>query len=438
MDVIDKIKMKEPRRLVTSQGEGLPIVPSDAEISPYASKLAYGKLNEQVFAFAVALAVAADRDLRHVLTASTGIGDDSPFVLGEPEAPPWIIVDGQNVSALRERPERLPLVNLSGLLDTNAFVVDALQLALARTSAAADAARLVGALMGPELPTREAFRSLQAWTPLLDRWAYGSGAALTGLLDVMRPQVLSDISPRNPAVLQYVQRVCALANLTLFTADAEARLWLADMANHFTWIQWTPTFSLVRERTIWFAACAARSAVAIGEATIAKYIETLRGAQTPLRIFDALFGLSAIGLAAPGAASSIIKEIRTLVHFMDSRTLPYADNLKMIYADAIATLCGQYMKERKALLEAVGLKWQRSSSHGLATKAAMRLDPATFSADGRFLGFAILPTVLETPSEHFYPSAALTSSTRQIRVRDATKIVRHAWLPDKTPPMTMH
>jgi hypothetical protein len=37
------------------------------------------------------------------------------------------------------------------------------------------------------------------------------------------------------------------------------------MADQFVWEQWTPTFALVRERTIWLAARAARLAAAFGE-----------------------------------------------------------------------------------------------------------------------------------------------------------------------------
>jgi hypothetical protein len=430
-------KAKTHRRLVDGSSEVMSGVPSEGAIPPYSPTIAYRKLSERVLAFAVALATGADRELRDVLTASAGLSGESAFVLGEPDTPPWIKVEGRALSALREKPDHLPLINLLSLLGTNAFVTDALKLALARTPAAADAARFVGMLLGPELPTREMFRSLQAWTPLLERWAYGNGAAITGVLDAMRPRVLADASFRRPAVLQYVQHVYALANLTLFAADAEARSWLTDMANQFTWIQWTPTFPLVRERTVWFAACAARSAAAFGEGVIGKYLETLRIAHAPLRAFDALFGLSAIGVTAPGAASSIIKEIRTVAQFIDGRTL-YADHRKLACADAIALLRGEDVNERQTLLEDAGLRWQRNSSHGLATKAAMRLDPATFTADGRLLGLAILPTVLNTPADRFYPLAELAPSARQIRSRDATKIVRHAWFSDQTPPITMH
>jgi hypothetical protein len=208
-DMIDKSNAKAHRRLLTGQWEGVSIAPSDAEISSRESKLAYDKLNELIFALAIALAIRADRGLREALRASAGITENCPFVLGEPGAAAWIIVENQNVSALRKKPEHLPLINLSVLLSTNPPVIEAVKHALARTSAATDAARLVGALMGPELPTRNSFRSLQAWTPLLDHWAYGSGAALIGLLDELRPQVRVDISSRNPAVLRYVQRVYA-------------------------------------------------------------------------------------------------------------------------------------------------------------------------------------------------------------------------------------
>jgi hypothetical protein len=182
-----------------------------------------------------------------------------------------------------------------------------------------------------------------------------------------------------------------MANLTLLAADTEARPWLADMADQFAWTRWTPTFPLLRERSVWLAACAARSAAAFGERVAGKYLAALEGARTPLKILDALFGLAAIGMSQTGAAPSILAELRVQRRAIGGRGLPHEDLAAMAYEDAISVLSGEAAAERRAVLEFAGLKWRRQSPRGLATKQALRQDPARFIAGGRFVAFAILP-----------------------------------------------
>jgi hypothetical protein len=55
-----------------------------------------GSSIRQLLAFAIALGIAADPNLRHVLSASASIGDDNPFVLREPGTSSWITVEGQS------------------------------------------------------------------------------------------------------------------------------------------------------------------------------------------------------------------------------------------------------------------------------------------------------------------------------------------------------
>ena len=82
--------------------------------------------------------------------------------------------------------------------------------------------------------------------------------------------------------------------------------WLNVMASQFSWTMWTPTFPLLRERTAWLAACAARPALAFGEPVIGRYLAALSKAEHPMKAFDALFGLVAkisIGELSLGSGS---------------------------------------------------------------------------------------------------------------------------------------
>src|SRR6202043_1893948 len=98
----------------------------------------------------------------------------------------------------------------------------------------------------------------------------------------------------------------AVGQLTLLASSNEARPWLASMAKSFVWENWTPSFVLLRERTFWLAAIAARSAAAFGESVVEGYLRRLSQAKHPMMTFDALFGLTAIALANPSSKASIL------------------------------------------------------------------------------------------------------------------------------------
>jgi hypothetical protein len=65
------------------------------------------------------------------------------------------------------------------------------------------------------------------------------------------------------------------ARLTLLASEPAAVCWLADLATSYKWQRWTPSMALLRERTCWLAACAARSAIAFGPTIIPNYLAAL-------------------------------------------------------------------------------------------------------------------------------------------------------------------
>jgi hypothetical protein len=68
----------------------------------------------------------------------------------------------------------------------------------------------------------------------------------------------------------------------------------------------------------------------------------------------------------------------------------------------------------------------------------LRQDPARYSTDGHFLGFAMLPTVLGTPLDKFHPEANTRKSLRQLTMLDAVEVVRRAWVPPDAVSETIH
>jgi hypothetical protein len=99
------------------------------------------------------------------------------------------------------------------------------------------------------------------------------------------------------------------------------------MAKRIQWVSWTPTFPLLRERTLWLAACAARSAIAFGIDVVEKYLRVVSHATHPVRVFDALYGLSAIALEDADAARTVLAELRSLRDALKRR---YLEHLPLI------------------------------------------------------------------------------------------------------------
>jgi len=221
-----------------------------------------------------------------------------------------------------------------------------------------------------------------------------------------------------------------MANLIMLASDAQSRPWLNDMASQLSWTMWTPTFPLLRERTVWLAACAARSAVAFGEPVIGQYLATLSKAEHPMKAFDALFGLVAIALDRKALARSILSEIRSLKQTLDGRHVAHTDYFRMAYDDAIRVISEAGSTEQAEEAERQNLDWGTRPRMGLATRAALCTDPASFSASRRFVGFSILPIVVSAAPEEHYCTTAIRWRDLDVSGGDIASIFRRAWVPN--------
>ncbi len=74
-------------------------------------------------------------------------------------------------------------------------------------------------------------------------------------------------------------------------------MWQAPMATSFDWMNWTPSWLLFRERSLWLIAIAARMAASCGPAVIDRYFKTFERSHAPMKTFDALFGIVAAAFA---------------------------------------------------------------------------------------------------------------------------------------------
>ena len=382
---------------------------------------------------AVTLAIGADRGLNEELRGLAGVAVGSAFAVSQPDQDVWLTVEAGRVVAARHRPNGVAIVEKETLRANGQSIARAMTAALAQSTALADAAKLVRPLLGPaEVPSRQQFAALLPWAPALEQVAYKTAASIAVTLDLLRPYVVPDLhagAAVRPSLLrQYWQRMHAAAQFFLLASDAAAGSWLGDMARQFDWVNWTPTFTLLRERTTWLAACAARSAAAFGEPVIPGYLARLEAASHPFKAFDALFGLASIALGNPGLSSSIAAEVRLLHRVADAGGGLSSLHIRHAYADAIALIEGTADWKGGDTAEIEALGWTAEAPTGLATGLALRTDPAVITQSGHLLGFLILPVVFATPVARFNPDRSISPRSRQSTPADIiAQVLRGAW-----------
>jgi hypothetical protein len=389
-----------------------------------------------VTALAIALAIKLDRTLQEQLRTFARVSAGQPFLVSQLGSRAWLkLGNDPGLTVHREPLDGLAMVDFDLALASSPHLQDALQRALSRTVARSSASELLESICGMSaMPSRAQFAVLRQWSPLLEQMAYKASARIMTFLDELRPEILRKLTAgmlaTAPQLDVYWSALHAMAHLILFAAEEEARPWLSDMASQLPWTTWTPTFALLRERTVWLAACAARSAVAFGEPVVSNYLAALWAANHPMKAFDALFGLVAIALAHKSIAPSIILEIRSLKEDLVCRRMAHADYFRMAYDDAIRTISEAGSREQTTNVELRDLHWRAQSPVGLATRAALCTDPASFSVSGEFIGFAMLPTVVSTvPEEHYCATAALWRDL-DVSGHDIADIIRRAWIPN--------
>jgi hypothetical protein len=148
-----------------------------------------------------------------------------------------------------------------------------------------------------------------------------------------------------------------------------------------------------------------------------------------MKAFDALFGLVAIALGRKVAAASILSEIRSSKQALGGRHVAHADYFRMAYDDAIRVISEAASGEQADDAEIRNLDWRAQSRMGLATRAALCTDPASFSASGRFVGFSLLPILVSATLEEHYCATATQWRDLYVSGEDIASIIRRAWVP---------
>jgi len=377
---------------------------------------------------AFSIGIGLNRSLRSRLRALAGASESQPIFVRHMQTSAWIEIDPKgSVAARRQKPEGLPSIDLGQAVTREPALGDAVYAASAETRALRRAWKLMEPLVhGWGLPSRQQFGRLIEWSPVLEHLAYRCATRMSSLVDTIRYDILE--SKMNEARLaQYWMAMHAMGNTILLSSAPEANPWLSDMAKRIQWVSWTPTFPLLRERTLWLAACAARSAIAFGIDVVEKYLRVLSHATHPVRVFDALYGLSAIALEDADAARTVLAELRSLKGALKRRNLEHLPLIEAACSGAIETISEPDFELNASDWEIRLLGWQRTSDRGLATPGALRADPTTILSSGRYLGLAVLPFVISTPVRDFYPAKRDGTRTLDISVSEIAETVFRAW-----------
>jgi hypothetical protein len=384
---------------------------------------------------AMVLAMRSAPALRARMHELMHIADDRPFLLSRFRGTVWIEVGaGNRLRVLRKQVPGLPFVDLDQALRAEPTLKDAIQASIGETGANATAMRLLDPILDTRIfPARADMEELRRWAPLLEHAAYQSGAYAMVWLDAGRPTIVKgQASDAKRMLFPYWTGMHVMAHLVFLASEPDASSWLGEMAQQFHWDTWTPSFPFLRERTMWLATCAARSAIAFGTSVVDRYVGVLAAAAHATKVFDALFGLTAIALRYPAEAPPIVAELQDLRR--TSAVWPqHREYVEQMYRDAIDAISCRLPAGHAGNEDTTSLGWRLRGRQGLATMAALRSDPMAMAPSRRLLGISVLPTIVDAPPSDYYPAAG---AKRVLHFSDEmiAQILFRAWKADSATP----
>jgi hypothetical protein len=393
--------------------------------------------NELLVKLATATAFEQDTKLQASLRRFAGISEAKPAMIRLPKSEAWLEIGPGRVRTIHRTPiEDIAQIRTDEAIEADERLREVFVGAMARTKALQQARRLLNPLFDTSKPpTREHIRTLLKWSPVIEHNAYSYCAHAASALDSQRPVILKEIGSISTAqssrLAEYWNCVHAMGHLTLLASTPGARPWLVEMAESFVWVNWTPTFPLLRERTLWLAALAARSAIAFGEPVIEKYMACLAMATHAMKSFDAIFGLVAIALDQPNLAGDLVTELVKLREILVRQPFPHASYTNRAIETAVQVLREPDSAQRE-FKSTVGVA-DDSQEYGLSNMfatATSRSDPAYILPSGKYLGLIALPFIVGTAAEAYYPSRSPRRSEASIVPHEISAIMRHAWVSD--------
>jgi hypothetical protein len=401
--------------------------------------------NELLARLAFAITVEQDTQLHSRIRSFARVRASDPLMVSLPESDAWLKIDTGRAATVQRAPiPGLVQVNLDEVANRDGALLTDLMTATHRTKATSQALQLLTPLFdGDQVPNREQVGILFRWAPAIERVAYRYCTLAVVLLDRLRPALVVGLNepdgPPKQRLIEYWNLAHTMGHLSLLASPRDAHPWLAGLANSFEWLNWTPTFPLLRERTLWLSAVAARCAVAFGEGTIDKYLQTFSRAEHPLKKFDALFGLLAIALDQESVATHVVAEIQRIRRGPSRRRAPFDSLVETMTATALNVL--RDPATARLQFDQIGsLRMDRQSraTDGLLTPAALRQDPTEVLVSGQMLGLLALPTFVGAPAQNYYPVNSTPTFGVPPSPDEIASVIGRAWVPSGFTPPTMH
>jgi hypothetical protein len=356
------------------------------------------------------LVLQADQDLRsHVA------GERPSIAIQLPTATGWLVLGRDRCTLVRATNPSVDHRSFADLRN-DAVVRDRLLHGPIASDAATKSERLLrDGLLGSD---RSAFRALEEWTLLLETKIYAFATRLVELLDEFRLTVRAGGSSSQAELEQrYFLLVALLGRASLLSTEDGASHWLADMAKSFKWQAWTPSFPLVRERSLWCACIGAKAAAQFGPRVVDDYQQILGAAEHPIKALDALLGLMAIGIRHSTIRSDVRRLIELEYKRFEDRSVVAPEFFALGFDQAIRILSGD------------------TSADANGSKVpSFRTDPFLAGADGDYPAFAALTGALDQPAwKYISPISARGSDAAPTAAQSRLMFLR-AWGPsDGTP-----
>jgi hypothetical protein len=402
--------------------------------------------NELFARLTFAITVEQDAQLHSRIRRFARVRASEPLMVSLPESDAWLmIIDAGRPATVQRAPiPGLVQVDLDDAANQDGALRTDLMTATNRTKATSQALRLLTPLFdSQQVPNREQVDILSRWAPAIERVAYRFCAFAVILLDSLRPALVGALNdpdgPPEERLIEYWNLAHTMGHLSLLASPPDAHPWLTGLANSFEWLNWTPTFPLLRERTLWLSAVAARCAVAFGEGTIDKYLETFARAEHPMKSFDALFGLLAIALDREPKAAHVVAEIQRIRRGSSHRRAPFGALVETMTSTALNVLRDPAAARlRFDQIGSLGMDRQLRATGGFLTPAALRQDPTEILWSGEMLGLLALPTVVGTPAQTYYPVSSAPTFGVPPSPHEIASVIGRAWAPERIAQSTVH
>lgn len=335
---------------------------------------------------ALAMAVRDDHVLQAMIRRTGKASVAAPYLLRLGEDPVWMPIGArQGGRLLRAKPPSMAVGELTDLRKADPRLDAMLSAAAAGPDIVGEARTLAdGAFRRTDL-SAEDWTGLEPWSSMLEGPAYRTGLRLSAAVGELGQALRTARRPPAANLLLYWDGIELLRRMSGFACRVQARNRLSEMAGRFDWSQMSPTWPMLRQRSLGLAASAARAAAAFGPDAAPHYFRRLEASRrNRLARFDALFGLASIALAEPQAAPAILRD-------MKREASAHSGEGEADFGHAMATLDGGLRARNSTWLLQAHLS--RPTNPAPSWRDVVLCDPFLELPDGALAGFAGLTSL---------------------------------------------